>query len=78
MKRNKEWNTHEGSPDPPKRVPARAVRRVVLAANDNSPGSRRITLRHFQSPPILLDEVAVVDRLLQELSSAPNDNWPVA
>lgn len=47
---------------------------AVVAANDNDPGSRRTVLLKFQSVQITLDEVAVIDRLMQELPAAANDN----
>lgn len=72
-------NACAGSLDPPdNNADAVSTRETVLAANDNGPGGRRISLRCFQSVPILMDEVAVVDRLLQELPTAANDNAPVA
>lgn len=79
MKWIKVSDVRAGSVDPPDQgqVVATACE-AVLAANDNGPGGRRISLRCFQSIPILMGEIAVVDRLLQELSIADNDNSRVS
>lgn len=50
---------------------------ALVAANDNRPGNRRVLVRNFGAVPICLDEVAVIDRLMQELPLTANDNNPV-
>lgn len=50
---------------------------ALVAANDNRPGNRRVLVRNFEAVPICLDEVAVIDRLMQELVTAANDNHPI-
>jgi len=77
--RKNENRTNAGVLDPPDQteVPAADCPRVVHAANDNGPGRRRVILMNFQTLPIKLDEIAVIDRLMQEWPSAANDNAPV-
>lgn len=72
--------TDAGALDPPYRGDAAGTlgSRNVLAANDNRPGRRVIVLKNFEVVPVVMDEIAVVDRLMQEWPLAANDNKPVS
>lgn len=61
-----------GPPD--SRSPPHAVQ-TIRAANDNGPGRRVVVLRNFEMVPLSIDEIAVVDRLMQDSPTPANDNW---
>lgn len=49
--------------------------KTVRAANDNGRGRRVVVLRNFEAVPLSIDEIAVVDRLMQDTPTPANDNW---
>lgn len=72
-------NTGSGTVAPPKQGNniGRGLSATVRAANDNRPGRRKVILLNFGVVPVGLDEIAVIDRLMQELPLAANDNTQV-
>ena len=46
----------------------------LRAVNDNRGGRRSTIMINMDRLPIMMGEVAVIDRLLQELPAAANDN----
>jgi hypothetical protein len=47
---------------------------TLRAANHNGRGRRVVVLKNFGNVPLLIDEIAVVDRLMQDATTAANDN----
>lgn len=58
-------------------APSARSKTTIRAANDNGRLHRVVVLRNFETLPVSLDEVAVVDRLMQDLHSCANDNSPI-
>lgn len=49
--------------------------KTIRAANDNGRGRRVVVLRNFEAVPLSIDEIAVIDRLMQDSPIPANDNW---
>jgi len=78
MRNKKKAQTNVGGvPKPPDALSTPHTGKTIRAANDNGRGRRVVVLRNFDMVALSIDEIAVVDRLMQDSPIPANDNWPV-
>ena len=75
MTKHQSTDPHGVRDDEPTWRPQSLERLQLRAANDNAPGRRTVMIMNLHMITPQPGEIAVIDRLLQEMSSAPaNDN----